>query len=79
MRSEFLEALVSLAHLEKLEILDQKGLKEQEEGEVKRVTEEKWDYLAEKETKVKKEKLEPKDPLDCLVQRENLDQLDQWE
>lgn len=76
---EFLEALVSLGHLEKREILDQKGLKEQEEGEVKRVIGEKWDCLAERETKVKKEKLEPKDPLDCLVQRENLGQLDQWE
>jgi len=78
-RLEFLEDLGSLAHLEKLEILDQRGLKEQEEGEVKRVTGEKWDCLAERETKVKKEKLEPKDPLDCLVLRENLDQLGQWE
>lgn len=76
---EFLEDLGSLAHLEKLEILDQRGLKEQEEGEVKRVTGEKWDCLAEREIKVKKEKLEPKDPLDCLVLRENLDQLGQWE
>merc|ERR1719206_1375774 len=71
---ECLEDLGSQVFLAKQEIWDQKDSKEQGEGEVKRVTEVKWDCQEEKETREKREKLEQKDLLDFLVLKENLDQ-----
>jgi len=64
--------LASLDLLEDLVPLDQRVLKDQEVAEARKVTEERWDFQAEKETKGKREKLEQKVLQDFQDQRANL-------
>jgi len=70
--------LVCLGYLASLDLLgglgplDQRVSKDQEGVEVRKATEERWDFRAGKETKEKREKLEQKVLRDFQEQRENL-------
>lgn len=78
MRLERLVSLESQGLQEDLVSLAQKVLKDLEDEEDRRVIEVKWVSLEERENRVKRERLGPKDHLECLVQKENLVQLVQW-
>jgi len=75
-RSVCLGYLASLDLLEDLVPSDQRVSKDQEDVEDRKVTEERWDFRAEKETKEKREKLEQKVLQVFRDQRANLVLLD---
>jgi len=77
-RLERLVSMESLGLQEDLVSLVQKVLKGLEVEEDRRVIEVKWVSLEERVNRVKRERLGPKDHLECLVLRENLVQLVQW-
>ena len=78
MRLERLVSLESQGLQEGLVSLAQKVLKDLEDEEDRKVIEVKWVSLEERENRVKRERLGPKDHLECLVPKENLVQLVQW-
>ena len=73
-----LVSLESLVLQEDLVSWVRKVLRDLVEEEDKRVTEEKWVSLEERENRVKRERLDPKDRLACLVLKESLVRLVQW-
>lgn len=78
MRLEPLVYLESLVLQEDLVSWVQKVSKGLEAEEDRRVIEVRWVNLEERENRVKKERLDPKDLLECLVLKENLVLLVQW-
>lgn len=78
MRLEPLDFLESLVLQEDLVSWVQKVSKGLEAEEDRRVIEVRWVNLEERENRVKKERLDPKDLLECLVLKENLVLLVQW-
>lgn len=78
MRLEPLVCLESLVLQEDLVSWVQKVSKGLEAEEDRRVIEVRWVNLEERENRVKKERLDPKDLLECLVLKENLVLLVQW-
>lgn len=78
MRLEPLVCLESLVLQEDLVSWVQKVSKGLEDEEDRRVIEVRWVNLEERENRVKKERLDPKDLLECLVLKENLVLLVQW-
>lgn len=78
MRLERLVSLESQGLQEDLVSLAQKVSKDLEDEEDRRVIEVKWVSLEERENRVKRERLDPKDHLECLVPKENLVPLVQW-
>lgn len=75
---EPLVCLESLVLQEDLVSWVQKVSKGLEAEEDRRVIEVRWVNLEERENRVKKERLDPKDLLECLVLKENLVLLVQW-
>lgn len=78
MRLEPLVCLESLVLQEDLVSWVQKVSKGLEAEEDRRVIEVRWVNLEERENRVKKERLGPKDLRECLVLKENLVLLVQW-
>lgn len=78
MRLEPLVCLESLVLQEDLVSWVQKVSKGLEAEEDRRVIEVRWVNLEERENRVKRERLDPKDLLECLVLKENLVLLVQW-
>lgn len=78
MRLEPLVCLESLVLQEDLVSWVRKVSKGLEDEEDRRVIEVRWVNLEERENRVKKERLGPKDLLECLVPKVNLVQLVQW-
>lgn len=79
MRLELLVSMESQGLREDLVSLVQKVLKGLEDEEDRRVIEVKWVSLEERVNRVKRERLGPKDHLECLVLKENLVQSVQLE
>lgn len=75
---EPLVCLESLVLQEDLVSWVQKVSKGLEAEEDRRVIEVRWVNLEERENRVKKERLDPKDLLECLVLKENQVLLVQW-
>jgi len=77
-RLEPLVCLESLVLQEDLVSWVRKVSKGLEDEEDRRVIEVRWVNLEERENRVKKERLDPKDLLECLVPKVNLVLLVQW-
>lgn len=78
MRLEPLVCLESLVLQEDLVSSVRKVSKGLEDEEVRKVIEVRWVNLEERENRVKKERLDPKDLLECLALKVNLVLLVQW-